>query len=407
LPDDWSSRTRIHPHHGHPQGKWLNYVRSPFLRVAWELPGISLRGVDMTFGPSSLPLRTGMSSSSAIIVLAFLALYLANQDQLPEWSDGEVCSLLGEAEWYIGTRGGANDQTTILRNEPNGLLYNRHSKTPIECTPLPPLHGVRVVIANSLWEVSPYLGATDIINLRKGWMMLANELLLACRNRWPSASAPYAHLGSLVEDLLGVTDDAIEEMIALLPEEITLAEAGSILGRDLARDYPEGVYHPRAAADFFHKQNLIGRSIERILNEADGRLKSGDLSIDSHEYDEYRRQIGLLMDGIQTALRDDFGVSNSQLDGMLEIARQGPGFLGAKLMGAGVGGYAAFLVRAEDEEAFCWYLDRHYYGKPALFDEYRQTLDRLERSSKEGSPQWRAALEMKMNLGAALKYPSE
>jgi len=457
LTDDWSSRTKTHPHHGHARNEWLNYIRSPFLRVAWESPGIELRGVDMTFGPSSLPLRTGMSSSSAIIVLAFLALYLANGEQLPAWTDGEVCNLLGEAEWYVGTRGGANDQTTILRNEPNGLLYNRHSKTPIECTPLPPLHGVKVVIANSLWEVSPHLGATRIIDLRKGWMNLADDLLaviirtvrrhldsggdtgpgwlgavLSDMSDTPSAQRPvplgkgdmlesqpalwdlisarYAHLGSLVEDLLGVPDQAIEELIGLLPEEIWPADAGRILGKACDLPVPKAVecgYRVRNAAEFFHKQNLIGRSIERILNEAISRLKSGEINVDSHEYDEYRRQIGSLMDGIQATLREDFRVSNDQFDRLFEVARGGPGFLGGKLMGAGMGGYAALLIRAEDEDAFCWYLDKHYYGKLENFTAYKAVLDDLECSSAEGSPERKAALEMRINLDNALKYPAD
>lgn len=449
LPDDWGTRTRLHPHYGHPQGRWLNYVLSPFLRVASQLPDIRLRGVDMTFGPSSLPLRTGMSSSSAIIVLAFLALYLSNEDQLPEWSVGEVCGLLGEAEWYVGTRGGANDQTTILRNEPNGLLYNRHSRAPIESTPLPPIRGASIVIANSLWEVSPHLGASDIINLRKGWMMLANEMLasiiravrqhldsgggtdpgwlrgllsqrpsgwsdasdkvplLESVELWDRISARYAHLGSLVEDLLGIPDAAIDELIGLLPEEVTLDQAGGMLGRDLTGDYPQGIYRLRSASELFHRQNLIGRSIERILNEAEERFRAGEITVDSPEYDEYRRQIGSLMDGIQSALRDDLGVSNAQLDRLFEIARGGPGYLGGKLMGAGVGGYAAILVRTGDVEAFCSYMDRQFYGSPENFTEYREALDHLENAHGEGTPPHKAAVDMKINLLNAIRYPSE
>lgn len=448
LPDDWSSRTRIRPHYGHPQGMWLNYIRSPFLRVAWEAPDVLLRGVDMTFGPSALPLRTGMSSSSTIIVLAFLALYLANGDQLPTWTVGDVCGLLGEAEWYVGTRGGANDQTTILRNEPNGLLYNRHSRSPIECTPLPPLHGVTVVIANSLWEVSPHLGAARIINLRKGWMSLADDLLgliirtvkehldsggntdpgrlrsvlsdmpgsskrirlLESPDLWSVISARYSHLGSLVEDLLGVPDEVIEELIGLLPEEITLNEAEHLLGADVDYALPEpddGGYLVRSAAEFFHKQNRIGREIERILNEADSRLKAGEITEDQTEFDEYRRQIGSLMDGIQATLRDDLRVSNEQFERMFQVAHSGPGFLGGKLMGAGAGGYAAFLVRSEDEESFCRHLDRHYYGKADNFARYREMLDALERDSVEDTPAHKAAVDMKINLHNALKYPSD
>ncbi|MBP6965659.1 MAG: hypothetical protein KBC96_14785 [Armatimonadetes bacterium] len=451
LPDDWASRTLVHPHYGQPEGQWLNYVRSPFLRVAWELPGVELRGADMTFGPSALPLRTGMSSSSAIIVLSFLSLYLANAGRLPEWTFGEVCEMLGEAEWYVGTRGGANDQTTILRNQPNGLLYNRHSRSPLESTQLPPLHGVKVVIANSLWEVSPHLGAAEIVNLRKQWMKKANEMLTliirAVRGHldsgggtepgwlgkliaerfemlppneaplldsrpelWDSIAARYAHLGSLAEDLLGVPDEAISELIGFLPAGASGPETERILA-DAPSAGPDGAGQSecrcRNAAQFFHKQNRIGRSIERILNEADGKLQSGELTADAPDYDDYRRRIGGSMDAIQASLRDDFQVSNVQFERLFEIADGGPGYLGGKLMGAGTGGYAALLIRAQDEEAFCEYLDKRYYGSADNFAEYRWALDELEETSEDGSPGHKAALEMKINLHNALKYPSE
>lgn len=456
MADTWDNRTRVYPYHGQTQGAWLNYVRASFLRVAWELPEADLRGAYMTVGPSTGPFRAGTSSSSAIVVLSFLALFLANRDRLPAWDVREICRLLGEAEWYVGTHGGANDQTTILRSLPNGVLYNRHSRKPLDSTPLPCLSGVRVVIANSLWEANKTLGANHVFNLRKGWMDLGDDLttmiltaakeqiasggatgsgwlgdLVSARFGFPPDPAPvllasdpslwdavfanYHKLGSLVEDLLHVPNAAIEELIGLLPAEISPESAAALLGKDMTamqHDYTlpyesEGGYRVRAAATFFYKENRIGRSLERIFREADSRLKSGQIAESSDEYEEYRLEVGKLLDDLQDTIRDDFQVSNEQLDLLLDIAREGPGYLGGKLTGAGSGGCVSILVREGSEDDLCDYLDREYYGKPELFSDYRSTLDALESGSPEGSIEHKAASEMRSNLDHALSHPSD
>jgi galactokinase len=384
-------------------------------------------------------------------VLSFLALHLANRDKLPEWDVRAICKLLGEAEWYVGTHGGANDQTTILRNHANGVLYNRHSLTDPDSTPLPFLKGVRVVLANSLWEANKSLTAGNTFNLRKGWMDLGDDLmkliiseirtarqssqnrddgwitelvkvklgykpdrkprLLASDDRmWQAIEQRYCRFGSLDGHILGIPEAAVEELIALLPEGISPEDASRLLGKDvheLERDYTlpgddSCLYRVRAAATFFHNENRIGRRLEEIFVEADRRLTSGELSEDSAQYDGYRLEVGHLVESLQETLRDDFQVSNSQLDMLLHIARLGPGYLGGKLTGAGSGGCVSILVRQGYESQYCDYLDREYYGKSEHFDSYRRTIGELERGSIPGTPHHAAADEMRRNLEAAL-----
>ena len=451
LPDNWDNRTRVHPHYGHPCVNWLDYVICVFLRIGWELQQTNLRGADLTFGPGTIPMRAGVSSSSALVVLSYLVLALANADRIPDWDIRCICRLLGEAEWYVGTHGGANDHTTILRNLPNGVLYNRHSLPELDSTPLPCLRGVRVVLANSLWEANKALGAKHDFNLRKGWMDLGNYLLLQVIaavqeylrenyvlpphwvsrllltkfqyspgvpprllesdiSFWDVIASRYNQFGSLDEQLLGIPEAAMEELIGLVPDEIATRAAASILRKDLTameRDYTlpyshEGGYRPRAAATFFYKENKIGRALERLFLEADARLRRGEIASDSAEYDSYRLQAGRLLEDLQDTIRDDFQVSNSQIDMLLDIAKSGPGYLGGKLTGAGSGGCVSILVREGCEDAFCDYLDREYYGKPVNFEKYREALDDLERISSPQSWEHDEAKEMKQNLDRAL-----
>ncbi len=61
---------------------------------------------------------------------------------------------------------------------------------------------------------------------------------------------------------------------------------------------------------------------------------------------------GALMNESHASLRDDYAVSCAELDTMVEIARQQPGCLGARLTGAGFGGCTVNLVRDDAVDAF-------------------------------------------------------
>jgi galactokinase len=457
LGDTWDNRTKILPYFGRPKGDWLNYVLSSYLRVMWENhPVVDLKGADLSFGPATAPFRAGTSSSSALVVLSLLTVYLVNQDVLPRLEITDACRLLGEAEWYVGTHGGANDQTTILCNQPNYVLYNRHSKDPLESTSLPFLTGIHVVLANSLWEVNKSLNGNQSFNMRKAWMEIGDQVMrriISTANQeiedgrakgagwlsallrkqfgfdtvrefpilesspelWKTIAENYKKFGSLDECILRIPNPAIEELISTLPVKLTADEAGNLLSTDaetLYRMYTKpkrqiGGYHLRTTARFFHNENIIGRKLEDIFLEAQSRVASGELSPDSQEYDEYRIKVGHMVDDLQHTISYDFRISCSQIDRLLDIARRGPGYLGGKLTGAGKGGCVSILVRDADSDAMCRYLDHEYYGKHANFEEYRQILEDAQRYFKEDDFERMSAEERLQNLEHALASVEE
>jgi galactokinase len=71
-------------------------------------------------------------------------------------------------------------------------------------------------------------------------------------------------------------------------------------------------------------------------------LKSGDLLA-----------AGQLMNDSHYSLRDLYEVSCEELDLITEIAREQPACYGARMTGAGFGGCAVALVRADRAEEFC------------------------------------------------------
>ncbi len=61
-------------------------------------------------------------------------------------------------------------------------------------------------------------------------------------------------------------------------------------------------------------------------------------------------QVGWLLWQSHEGLRDEYEVSCAELDALVEIARQVPGVLGARMMGGGFGGCTINLVRNEAVE---------------------------------------------------------
>lgn len=453
IPDTWQHRSQLNPCFGRRRGDSMNYILAPYLHMSYTHPHLELKGCDITIGASTIPIRAGTSSSSAMVVLSTMAMWMMNRDVLPKMNIREVCRFLGEAEWYVGTRGGANDQTSILRNELDGIIYNLHHLELIDSVVLPWLRGVEVIVCNSLWEADKALGARYIFNMRKGWTDLASDLLekllrlvderlsqgrtmdadalaevveLLFPQHRPEAIAQLAshpgcwvnlierfnHLGSLDKGLLGLELPVIEAFIHLLPETITPDQAQHALAKtrdDLERDYtlPRGddiAYEPRQAARFFFNENVIGRELEALLIEADRRLRDEDGFHESAEYDRYRQKIAEFMNRVQQDLKHVFQVSHPQLELLIEMAEKGPGYMAGKLTGAGSGGCVCLLVRQGQAEKMLAWLDEHYFGKSENFAHYRKTLGELAASSDPRDQD--KAGEMEENLDQALAQPA-
>jgi galactokinase len=97
----------------------------------------------------------------------------------------------------------------------------------------------------------------------------------------------------------------------------------------------------------------------RTLQAADA-LRAGQLE-----------KMGLLMARSHRSLRDDYEVSCSELDTLVEIANQVHGVYGARMMGGGFGGSTVNLVRREAREDFIEAVSHRYFHargmKPAIY----------------------------------------
>jgi galactokinase len=89
------------------------------------------------------------------------------------------------------------------------------------------------------------------------------------------------------------------------------------------------------------------RRAHHVVTE-DDRVRAAEQALQNGLYEEF----GALMDASHESLRDDYEVSCAELDLLVEIARRQPGYLGARMTGAGFGGCTVNLVRPNAVRSF-------------------------------------------------------
>jgi galactokinase len=88
-----------------PAPHWSNYVKGAVSFARWKYGARVERGFDFLI-ESSIPPQSGASSSSALVTLAGAAIRRVNRI---DFELNELARDSSQAEWFVGTRGGALD----------------------------------------------------------------------------------------------------------------------------------------------------------------------------------------------------------------------------------------------------------------------------------------------------------
>ena len=272
------------------QGDWSNYVRAAALGLLEH--GVKLRrGIEGTVS-GDVPIASGLSSSSALVVASALALLRANGVEVGGRVGGmdgaisriELAPLMARAERFVGLQGGGMDQAACLCGVEGHAL--RIEFEPLRVTPVAVPEGWRWVVASSLQRAEKSAGAREAYN----------ERARQCR-----------------EALAGVGGLTYREFLADSDLDGVLRRAGRVLAPVLFRRFRHVVTEGRRVA---------------LAEEA---MRNGHLG-----------RFGELMVASHASLRDDYEVSTAELDEMVEIALEA-GAAGARLTGAGFGGCVVAL----------------------------------------------------------------
>ena len=284
-----------------PDGAWGNYPRAA-AQALWRELG-PLRGLEAEVS-SSLPVASGLSSSSALVVATALALLDVNERTVPR---ERLMDLLARGERYVGLEGGGMDQAISLGGVA-GCALRIDFRPSLRLEPIPIPADWRIVVAPSLVEARKSSGAREAYNQR------VRECGEALSRVTDHESRDYA------------------DLLARMSGADALAAANPALDETLFRR-------------FRHVVTEAGR-----VDEAVAALRTDDLA-----------GFGALLSASHTSLRDDYEVSAPALDELVAIA-EGAGAAGARLTGAGFGGSIVAVAAAGHADAVLEALDREYYA---------------------------------------------
>lgn len=275
---------------------------------------------------SHIPPASGLSSSSALTVGVLLALDTLHTLRL---APDELAELAARAERLAGAETGGMDQRVIVFARPGALL--RIDFLPPAMRPLPLPAEWAFVVASS-GSPAPKGGAA-----RNAY----NERVVATRI---AAVLLADMLGAQLEGtpLLGnvAAIDAAPLLVDELPARISARKAAAIAGVPLQPlvALTAGTFDPEAPLPVRQYARHVLTEAERV-DLACSAVEANDLAA-----------LGELMLASHTSLRDDYRCSTPALDTLVNAMTRA-GAAGARLTGAGFGGFAIAITQHGSEHA--------------------------------------------------------
>ncbi|MGI8771505.1 MAG: galactokinase [Acidobacteriaceae bacterium] len=260
------------------------------LGVAWSLHerGVSMPGWSISI-LGNVPLGAGLSSSASIEVAVALALLSLSATTMPRKEIALACQRAENG--FVGAQSGIMDQyIACCGQRDHALMIDCRS---LESTPVPLPENVRLVICNSMVK---HAHAGGEYNQRRAEVEEGTRILRT-------------HNAALVQ-----------------LRDATLADLAACRA-----DMPEPVYR--------RCRHIITENAR--VQQAAQALSAGDLE-----------RVGVLMHEAHVSYRDDFEASCPEADTLVDLARQQPGLIGARLTGGCFGGCTVNLVEAEHAAAF-------------------------------------------------------
>jgi galactokinase len=274
--------------------------------VAWAIAkaDLPLSGLDAAVA-GDIPIGGGLSSSAAIEVAFAAAFRQVSGLELPELKLAQLSQTAENS--FVGVRCGIMDQVTAACALPGKALL-------LDCRTL----GIQHVALPS---------AMRIVVLCTGVQRQLSDSEYNTRRR--ECEEAVSRLSAVDNDVRALRDVEAEGLQSLLR----------------------------------HLPPPLDRRARHVVGEIE-RVQLAAAALGTGETERF----GELMFASHRSLRDDYQVSSEELDGLVELARQAPGILGARLTGAGFGGCTVNLVTAALVDDFLGYVTENYhklYGREA------------------------------------------
>jgi galactokinase len=305
-PREFTLRREIEPYE---DGDWGNYVKAAAQGLAGRFQ--IEHGFDAVVH-SNVPAAAGLSSSSALVVAAALALLHTNEVEIERLA---LAELLAKAEHYVGTQGGGMDQAICL-------AARKHSASRIDFEPL----RMTAHLIPPEWQL---IVASSLVRAEKSGAVrkLYNARTRECR-------------------------DALTKVVRAFRAE------------DRITSYPDLLAASRPAALLKRAEDVLDdtllRRFRHVVSEA-VRVRQVEKALTAYDL----KGFGRLMSKSHRSLGDDFEVSTQELDELAEIAEHA-GAAGARLTGAGLGGCVVALCPDHRTPRVLKALTGRFYNKREL-----------------------------------------
>lgn len=353
-------------------GDWSNYVLASALYQQYRNPGRRLVGMDVAVS-GNIPMAAGLSSSSALVVASMEAITAVND--LP--IDGpELVSACGQAEWFVGSRGGSADHAAIRLAQAGRLArMSFHPFRLVGHVPLPP--DAAVLIAYSGEHATKSAGARDRFNERVACYRLGVLLL---QRMYPRLASKMQYIRDVSPWKLRLSAADVLKMVNALPNNASRAwlrrelgaRCSSQLDRIFASHADPGTYTVRDVVTYGVGECERSRIAAEHLRGND-LAGLGDMMRRSHDGDRVSGlrwfEEGSSDDLLSAPLHNLIGAyrcSTQRLDRLVDLACAIPGVYGAQLAGAGLGGCVMILAERQAVRRVRLTLSREYYQPQSL-----------------------------------------
>jgi galactokinase len=267
---------------------WVNYLMGVMDEI--QKAGYFLQGADLIFR-SNIPRKAGLSSSAALEVVTVLTMAKLNSLEIEPVEMAHLCRRAENN--FVGVACGIMDQYVSCLGQKNYALFIDCRTNKYELIPFKD-HNYQIVICNSKIQRS-----------------LINSEYNKKREECKKAAKFFTHrLGSKIRALRDVTIEEFNQYQECLPEPIARRARHVILEN----------YRVQAGVQALRMGNYSA---------------FGQLMIESHH-----------------SLKNDYEVSCTELDLLVDLALKQEGVLGARMTGAGFGGCTVNLLRREYIGAF-------------------------------------------------------
>ncbi len=398
---DWSSWTRELSAQRQAAGvsvDWSDYVKAAIIALQERERGTDGGYVQKLCGmnllvDSNLPTAAGLSSSSALVVASAYAVIACNRLSSAGASPSHdapkiLIELLGEAEWYVGVRGGMGDHAVIILGRCRQLSHIQLSPIHVEYAPFPADY--RIVVCHCGVEAKKSAGAKNIYNERVAGYAIG---LLMLKRKYPQIVNRVGHFRDLYPEYLGISTAQLYEMLKTLPIRATRAEIAGWLPEH--RETLEALYQShhaepggyrlrgvclygiaecersRKALDFLRQREIhrFGQLID-LSHEGDRVSVNGGMPFEPDMSEAYLDTLIRLAGHSDPDEREKaalyrqpgaYATSCRELDELVDLVRRVRGVYGAGLIGAGLGGCISMLVQTDAVAKLIQTLHSRYY----------------------------------------------